>query len=148
ATPFKCWRLHLWIGWVMNRLELCRRMYIRSRRPFRIILMRHAESEGNVDKGIYSLTPDHALKITDKGKRQAAVAGRELKKLIGDESVNFIVSPYTRTRMTYEIVRKELGCTKFAMKEDPRLRELDFGNFQDLVTMEKTMEVGKEWFQL
>lgn len=58
---------------------------------------------------------------------QAAVAGRELKKLIGDESVNFIVSPYTRTRMTYEIVRKELGCTQFAMKEDPRLR----GNFKN-----------------
>ena len=53
---------------------------------------------------------------------QAADAGRELKKLIGDESVNFMVSPYTRTRMTYEIVRKELGCTDFAMKEDPRLR--------------------------
>lgn len=53
---------------------------------------------------------------------QAAVAGRELKKLVGDESVHFIVSPYTRTRMTYEIVRKELGQRQFSMKEDPRLR--------------------------
>lgn len=53
---------------------------------------------------------------------QAAVAGRELKKLVGDESVYFIVSPYTRTRMTYEIVREALGPRDFFMKEDPRLR--------------------------
>eukprot|EP00903_Cladosiphon_okamuranus_P021798 g20044.t1 len=150
-TPLHCCRLRLWIGWVMNHLFLCHRMYIRSRRPFRIILMRHAESEGNVDKCVYSSTPDHALKITERGKRQAAIAGSELKKLVGDESVYFIVSPYTRTKMTYEIVREKLGQRHFFMKEDPRLRELDFGNFQDLETMEETMETrkayGRFWFR-
>eukprot|EP00752_Nemacystus_decipiens_P003312 g3065.t1 len=150
-TPLHCCRLRIWIGCVMNHLFLCHRMYIRSRRPFRIILMRHAESEGNVDKCVYSSTPDHALKITERGKRQAAIAGSELKKLVGDESVYFIVSPYTRTRMTYEIVREQLGQRHFFMKEDPRLRELDFGNFQDLETMEKTMETrkayGRFWFR-
>lgn len=56
------------------------------------------------------------------GTPQAAIAGSELKKLVGDESVYFIVSPYTRTRMTYEIVREKLGQRHFFMKEDPRLR--------------------------
>lgn len=70
TTPLKCCRLKLWIGWAMARLESCHRLYIRSRRPHRIILMRHAESDGNVDKGMYSWTPDHALKITERGKIQ------------------------------------------------------------------------------
>jgi len=55
--------------------------------------------------------------------KQAAIAGKELKELIGNESVYFIVSPYTRTRMTYEIVKEALGQDRmFAVKEDPRLR--------------------------
>ncbi|CAM9591992.1 unnamed protein product, partial [Ectocarpus sp. 12 AP-2014] len=152
ATLLQSSRVRIWIGGLMNHLSLCQRMYIRSRRPFRIILMRHAESEGNVDKCMYSSTPDHALKITERGKRQATLAGRELQKLIGDESVYFIVSPYTRTRMTYKIVKEGLGKRQhFAMKEDPRLRELDFGNFQDLGTMQETMETrkayGRFWFR-
>lgn len=59
-------------GLLMERLELCHLLYIRSRRPKRIILMRHAESEGNVDKEIYTSIPDHALKITDRGRKQAS----------------------------------------------------------------------------
>ena len=54
---------------------------------------------------------------------QAAAAGRDLRNLIGDESVYFIISPYTRTRMTYDIIRETLGRDRvFAVKEDPRLR--------------------------
>lgn len=67
----------------MNHLFLCHRMYIRSRRPFRIILMRHAESEGNVDKGMYSSTPDHALRITERGKCQVWCACGLLRACVG-----------------------------------------------------------------
>lgn len=70
VSSLKCRRMHLWIGWFVDQLEHCHRLYVRSRRPRRIILMRHAESEGNVDKGVYTSTPDHALKITELGRRQ------------------------------------------------------------------------------
>lgn len=53
---------------------------------------------------------------------QAAEAGVRLREVIGDESVYFMVSPYTRTRMTYEIVRDTLNPKTWAAKEDPRLR--------------------------
>ncbi|CAM9316520.1 unnamed protein product [Choristocarpus tenellus] len=143
------------VGWAMERLHRCHRMYVRSRRPYRIILIRHAESQGNVDKEVYQSTPDHALKITPKGMLQACPNYERLRDLIGDESVYFLISPYTRARMTYQIIREVLNPRKWAMKEDPRLRaELDFGNFQDSEEMEETMEVrttrrlyGRFWFR-
>ena len=33
-------------------------------------------------------------------------AGIELKKLVGDESVTFYVSPFTRSRQTYELIQQ------------------------------------------
>lgn len=57
----------------MERLELCHLLYIRSRRPKRIILIRHAESEGNLNKEVYTSTPDHALKITERGRKQVTL---------------------------------------------------------------------------
>lgn len=53
---------------------------------------------------------------------QAAEAGAKLKDIVGDESVYFMVSPYTRTRMTYDIVKETMDPKKWAAKEDPRLR--------------------------
>ena len=49
-----------------------RRRYLRQR-PRRIILIRHGESEGNVDSTVYSRTPDHAVELTSKGIKQARV---------------------------------------------------------------------------
>lgn len=36
-------------------------------RPNRIILVRHGESEGNLDKYKYRTTPDYALNLTQRG---------------------------------------------------------------------------------
>ncbi len=44
------------------------------RYPKRIILVRHAESQGNVDKSLYAHMPDSKLSITDRGQRQARVS--------------------------------------------------------------------------
>lgn len=41
----------------------------------------------------------------------------------------FMVSPYTRTRITYEIVLKRLNPKEFAAKEDPRLRGNTFARW-------------------
>ena len=35
-----------------------------TNRPRRIILVRHGESQGNVDDAIYETVPDHALTLT------------------------------------------------------------------------------------
>ncbi|MBT4256208.1 MAG: phosphoglycerate mutase family protein, partial [Gammaproteobacteria bacterium] len=56
-------------------------------KPARIILVRHGESLGNIDKSLYAHTPDHAVPLTKKGRKQAQQAGQDIRQLIGSESV-------------------------------------------------------------
>ncbi|MFD1832190.1 histidine phosphatase family protein [Streptomyces desertarenae] len=97
--------------------------------PRRIVLVRHGESEGNVDDSVYERIPDHALSLTERGFRQAEAAGERLRKLFGDERVSAYVSPYRRTHQTFRALR--LDPTRVRMREEPRLREQDWGNWQD-----------------
>ena len=71
-------------------------------RPNRIILIRHGESEGNADKHQYLLTPDYALMLTPKGIEQAQQAGLKIKEVVGAETIHAYVSPYYRTRQTFQ----------------------------------------------
>ena len=58
-------------------------------KPKRILLIRHGESEGNVNKGMYGQKPDYALLLSDKGKQQARDAGVRLRKIVGDETMRY-----------------------------------------------------------
>eukprot|EP00931_Biecheleriopsis_adriatica_P106672 TRINITY_DN81074_c0_g1_i1.p1 TRINITY_DN81074_c0_g1~~TRINITY_DN81074_c0_g1_i1.p1 ORF type:complete len:326 (-),score=34.57 TRINITY_DN81074_c0_g1_i1:260-1237(-) len=99
-------------------------------RPKRFILVRHGESQANVDREITKTVPDNALKLTDKGRQQALACGEMLKEVIGEESVKFIVSPYTRTRETLNGIALAFGgIDKCTWIEEPRMREMDHGNF-------------------
>jgi broad specificity phosphatase PhoE len=108
-----------------------------------IILIRHAQSEGNKNRDIHQYIPDHRVKLTPDGQLQALEAGRRLRALLKpDDTIQFFTSPYRRTRETTEgILRtltgndEELGPSPFPrdkvkVYEEPRLREQDFGNFQ------------------
>eukprot|EP00928_Gymnodinium_smaydae_P091551 TRINITY_DN7526_c0_g1_i2.p1 TRINITY_DN7526_c0_g1~~TRINITY_DN7526_c0_g1_i2.p1 ORF type:complete len:298 (+),score=24.43 TRINITY_DN7526_c0_g1_i2:89-982(+) len=103
--------------------------------PKRLILVRHGQSEGNVDHTIYKHTADNALHLTRAGQQQALAAGRRLKELLGDEPAKFIVSPYVRTRETFAGIAQSFSPSgnidDLDWSEDPRLREQDFGNYQD-----------------
>lgn len=101
-------------------------------KPKRIILIRHGESEGNLDRNTYASKQDYKLLLTEQGIKQAEQAGLELKNIIGDESVIFYVSPLWRTRMTFEHIAKGLNREKIRWVEDPRLREQEWGHFRDL----------------
>lgn len=95
-------------------------------KPKRIILVRHGESEGNADINIYTSKPDYALKLTEKGQKQARNAGRILKNLIGSESVRFYVSSFHRARMTAQEMLKAFDKNQYQISEDPRLREQEW----------------------
>ena len=97
-------------------------------RPKRIILMRHGESEGNVNQRLFETKPDHMMSLTPRGVEQARAAGEEVRRLIGPGPVRVYLSPYKRTRETF----RELGIKELADRvvEEPRLREQDWGNFQ------------------
>ncbi|MFE9256819.1 histidine phosphatase family protein [Streptomyces sp. NPDC006879] len=98
-------------------------------RPRRIVLVRHGESEGNADDTVYEREPDHALRLTPRGREQAQRAGAQLRELFGEERISAYVSPYRRTLETLRELR--LDASRMRVREEPRLREQDWGNWQD-----------------
>mmetsp|Transcript_12979 Transcript_12979/g.18370 ORF Transcript_12979/g.18370 Transcript_12979/m.18370 type:complete len:612 (+) Transcript_12979:203-2038(+) len=131
--------------------------------PHKVIMVRHGQSEGNVNESLYATTPDNAMRITQLGWEQARMAGKALRKEIlasNNEPVHFIVSPYVRTVETFHGIVSawcdphefdyiedrserikawygrllEMGLT---WHEDPRIREQDFGNYQDPGTIKR-----------
>jgi broad specificity phosphatase PhoE len=98
-------------------------------RPRRIVLVRHGESEGNADDTVYERVPDHALRLTETGRRQSVEAGKRLRAMFADERVSVYVSPYRRTHQTLELIGLDPSRTR--VREEPRLREQDWGNWQD-----------------
>jgi broad specificity phosphatase PhoE len=110
-------------------------------KPNRIILIRHGESQGNVDKSIYANKPDYALELSEKGIEQAKDAGIRLKEIIKDESAFFYVSPLWRTRMTFEGISVAFEKDKIGWIEEPRIREQEFGH---LKSQEENEKIDKE----
>lgn len=106
-----------------------------------IILIRHAQSEGNKNREIHQYIPDHRVKLTPEGHKQALEAGRRLRAMLRpDDTLHFFTSPYRRARETTEGILKSLTSDDpspspfprhtIKVYEEPRLREQDFGNFQ------------------
>jgi broad specificity phosphatase PhoE len=111
-------------------------------KPHAIYLVRHGESLANVNRDIHYSVPDWKVALTYKGLKQAKVAGnrlyRELKGKFDarSEAQNNVIrpllriyrSPYIRARQTCDSMR----CEHFPwceVREDPRLREQDWGNY-------------------
>ena len=129
----------------------------RYRRAKRIILIRHGESMGNVDENNYVHTADWRIPLSDTGIEQSKDAGRRLRNIMllnknhhnGDDSLKkdamercFIYySPYLRTTQTMEYVCAQLppGAV-IGRREEPRIVEQQFGNFQNLDEIQEAKE--------
>jgi len=108
----------------------------RMRLPKKIILVRHGESLGNVEESAYSRIPDWKIPLTEKGKMQARKVGIDIKKLINDEPIAVYCSPYLRTKQTlFEIMKGLKENPLIIAREEPRLTEQQFGNFQHTQNM-------------
>ncbi|KAF3186928.1 hypothetical protein TWF225_004539 [Orbilia oligospora] len=96
-------------------------------RPRLIILIRHAQSEGNQNKAIHQTIPDHRVKLTQFGHEQARAAGHRLKDiLLPTDTLQIYTSPYRRTRETTANIVESLGDDwkeKTTVYEEPRIRE-------------------------
>lgn len=84
---------------------------------------------GNVDDSVYEREPDHALALTDRGREQAEETGKHLREIFGEERVSVYVSPYRRTHETLDTFRLDPDLIR--VREEPRLREQDWGNWQE-----------------
>lgn len=94
-------------------------------KPKRIILVRHGQSVGNINRDIYKTKPDYAVELTNKGREQAFLVGQELNKICEGKPAMFYVSPFWRTRQTFQEISKSVPVYKYY--EDPRLREQEWG---------------------
>lgn len=121
------------------------RRRIRSR-PRRIILVRHGQSVGNVDRMLYSSMADPSMGLTEAGFAQGREAGVALRAIVGDESCRFFYSPYVRTRQTLLAMLRAFPSDRpVQLTVEPRLREQDFGNFQDPTVMQRVMTDRKRF---
>ena len=96
--------------------------------PKRIILLRHGESEANVDPGVYACVPDWQIALTANGVAQAREAGRKIAGLIGGETFGVFSSPYVRTEQTKNAMLEGVGREPVFDYQDPCLREQEYGN--------------------
>jgi broad specificity phosphatase PhoE len=111
------------------------------RRPRRIVLLRHGQSEANVyldliNRGeVFSYPPEFArlsdwdIKLTEEGRRQARETGKYLKERFGVFDACY-VSPQQRTKETLEEVLNGYGgveaeLMKREVRFESRLREKD-----------------------
>lgn len=116
-------------------------------KPHKIFLIRHAESEGNVNKNIYNTLPDWKVPITEKGKKQAQNTAIKLynnlfstvtkNKKDNIDDLMIYCSPWYRTRMTAQYTMGVFNNFKISYQEDPRLREQEWGNYQDPCDLQK-----------
>lgn len=87
--------------------------------PSRLVLIRHAESEGNRDR-VFTRTPD--VPITDTGRMQARAAGAWI--VANFAPVAIVSSPFARARQTADILADVLALP-VRVEED--LRERSYG---------------------
>jgi hypothetical protein len=91
-----------------SECEYCARCFLKKL-PRRIICIRHAQSEGNVNPVLYRDIPDNAMRLTALGKIQAREAGKCIKKIVGAESVVRHRGPLFVLSQTYTLlVRRDV----------------------------------------
>lgn len=132
--------------WVANYLQSELRRQKWEQMPERIILLRHGESEANVNPSILAKRPDNVIGLTERGREQAAGAGERIRKLVGEDArVSVFLSPFERTQQTLCSLLKTLGEGKVdEVHVDPRVREQEFGNFLDL----ESYKLDNAWAEL
>ncbi len=101
-------------------------------KPLRIILIRHGESIGNIDRSVYERIPDHKLNLTKTGIKQAQSCGKRLQDIVNNESCFFYVSPLVRTRETFENISASFNPENISKQEEPRIREQEWGHLRPL----------------
>ena len=129
-------------------------------RPKRIILMRHGQTHGyphtcscKVDgKNACYQRPETQRPLTDVGIDQSCEAGVRLKALLsnssgdGDdcdgacESVRFYVSPFRAAKQTFEYMAASLPQATVSVIEEPRIRNLDKGDWWQTMTPETLLK--------
>lgn len=104
-----------------------------------IFLVRHAQSESNVDLNVLKNKSNVKVKLTDTGILQAKETANALSDLISkNEDLIVWNSPYQRTRLTADIIKEQFSNKNIDFKEIESiyLSERQFGILDDTVDYE------------
>jgi broad specificity phosphatase PhoE len=119
--------------------------------PTNLVLVRHGESEGNVATSLSKKDDDSMFTetfinrhsstwmLTEKGKQQARIAGKWIKKEIGNIFDRYYVSDYDRAKQTAAL----LGLLKAQWMVTFYLREREWGDL-DVLPFKKRKEKFQE----
>lgn len=72
--------------------------------PYKIIVMRHAESQEDIDKRVYAHTADLDIALSPNGEKQSEDTGSMLASMLVGKTVHFYISPGLRLRQTYSLI--------------------------------------------
>ncbi|KPI44735.1 Phosphoglycerate mutase-like protein AT74H [Cyphellophora attinorum] len=103
-------------------------------KPRLILIIRHAQSEGNRDKTIHQTTPDHKVPLTTEAKPKPS------PQAPNSANSSATTTPSTSSSAPIAALAKPQKRSRIKVYEEPRLREQDFGNFQP-----GTDEVERLW---
>lgn len=122
-----------------------------------ILLVRHAQSEANLDESLFQTVADHAIALSPKGHDQAAKVGQFVENYFSvvnpeNKPVRLWASPYLRTTQTAIGLRDNAPQVNWDVSVrdeniffDDRLREREFGYFDGLNDDEIAEHYPKEW---
>lgn len=93
-----------------------------------VYFVRHGQTDWNAENRLQGQADTD---LNALGREQASENGRKLAGLIADpKGFDFVASPMRRTRETMELLRAAMGLDPHAYRTDPRLVEVNFGDWQ------------------
>lgn len=93
-----------------------------------VYIVRHGQTAWNAE---YRLQGQADTDLNALGREQATRNGERLRGLISDPAAfDFVASPMRRTRETMERARAAMALEPGAYRTDPRLVEVNFGDWQ------------------
>jgi 2,3-bisphosphoglycerate-dependent phosphoglycerate mutase len=110
-------------------------------KDIRLFLVRHGQSEANLDVEVNKRVADHMVGLTGEGARQADAAGVFIEDFLMREAggdvfrlppVRVWSSPYLRTRQTTAGVVGRMSSVVAPIREADLLREQEFGLFDGI----------------
>ena len=118
-------------------------MFATSINEINIFIIRHGESEGNVDRKVYQQQANRLIELSNLGYKQAKSVGVFLAKnyTIHKNNSIIITSSFKRAFQTAESINNNL---KIDMKTDDRIVERNFGLFEGLSKKECLLRFPEE----
>lgn len=103
-----------------------------------VYFVRHGQTDWNAENRLQGQADTD---LNALGRKQASENGRRLAGLIADpDAFDFVASPMKRTRETMERLRTAMGLDPHAYRTDPRLVEVNFGDWQGFTYAELEAE--------